>query len=143
MTLPTLIDTGPLYALVDKSDQDKHRQCVALFRTLNQPPLTTWACLTEALYLLDQYRGWQGQGALLGMLNSGAIRVHTPHADELLRISELMEQYQDRPMDFADAALVTLAEREGLKRIFTLDDDFYFYKIKGRDTFDVLKPDAA
>ncbi len=41
------------------------------------------------------------------------------------------------------AALVALAEREGLRRIFTLDDDFYFYRIKGHDTFDVLKPDAA
>lgn len=141
--LPTLIDTGPLYALVDKSDQDTHRQCVALFRALKQPPLTTWACLTEALYLLGQYRGWQGQGALFGLLISGAIRVHAPHPDELQRIGELMEQYQDRPMDFADAALVALAEREGLRRIFTLDDDFYFYRIKGRDTFDVLKPDAS
>lgn len=85
--------------------------------------------------------GWQGQGALFGLLISGAIRVHTPPADELQRISELMAQYQDRPMDFADAALVALAEREELKCIFTLDDDFYFYRIKGRDAFDVLKPD--
>jgi hypothetical protein len=30
-----------------------------------------------------------------------------------------------------------------LRCIFTLDDDFYIYKIKGQDAFDVLKPDSV
>jgi uncharacterized protein len=34
---------------------------------------------------------------------------------------ELMRKYQDLPMDLADAALVTIAEREAITRIFTLD----------------------
>jgi hypothetical protein len=142
-TLPMLINTGPLVALIDQSDQTKHQQCAAIFRSLAQSPLTTWPCLTEAFYLLNQYRGWKGQRALFGLITSGAVRVHAPYADEWQRLSELMEQYQDRPMDFADASLVCMAESLGITRIFTLDDDFYFYKIKGRDTFDVLKPDSA
>jgi predicted nucleic acid-binding protein len=32
-----------------------------------------------------------------------------------------MERYADRPMDFADAMLVRVAEREGLKTILTID----------------------
>jgi len=141
--LPMLIDTGPLVALIDKSDQEKHQACTAHFRLLKEPPLTTWACLTEAFYLLGQYRGWKGQHALFGLISSGAVCVHAPQADELNRIGELMEQYQDRPMDFADAALVALAESKALKRIFTLDDDFYIYRINGRDTFDVLSFDSV
>jgi predicted nucleic acid-binding protein len=32
-----------------------------------------------------------------------------------------MEKYRDLPMDLADAALVRVAERDSLSRIFTLD----------------------
>ena len=39
-----------------------------------------------------------------------------------------MKRYPDRPMDFADATLVRLAQREGLTTVFTVDhDDFETY----------------
>jgi predicted nucleic acid-binding protein len=41
-------------------------------------------------------------------------------------------------MDLADASLVALAEERGLKRIFTLDDDFRIYRIHGRTSFDII-----
>ena len=112
-------------------------------QSFSAAPVTIWPCLTEAFYLIGKLCGWHGQRQLLALLARGAVRIQAPIEAEISRISELMEQYQDRPMDFADATLVVLAETAGVKRIFTLDDDFYFYKIKGRDTFDVLKPDAA
>jgi hypothetical protein len=37
------------------------------------------------------------------------------------RMRELMEKYRDLPMDLADAALVRVAERDSLTRIFTID----------------------
>ena len=50
----------------------------------------------------------------------------------------LMEKYQDTPMDLADASLVAVAEARGLKRILTLDSDFYIYRINGKDPFEVI-----
>jgi predicted nucleic acid-binding protein len=51
----------------------------------------------------------------------------------------MMRKYADRPMDFADATLVRLAEREGLSTIFTIDhDDFETYRIDGRRRFRIL-----
>jgi predicted nucleic acid-binding protein len=42
---------------------------------------------------------------------------------------ELMRKYRDLPMDVADAALVAVAEREGITRVFTLDRrDFEVYR---------------
>ena len=42
-------------------------------------------------------------------------------------------------MDFADAALVRLAQREGLTTVFTVDhDDFETYRIEGRRRFRVV-----
>ena len=44
------------------------------------------------------------------------------------RMRALMQKYRDLPMDLADAALVRVAEREGIRRVFTLDRrDFGIY----------------
>jgi hypothetical protein len=53
-------------------------------------------------------------------------------------LQRLMLKYADRPMDFADATLVRLAEREGLSTILTVDRDFEVYRIGARKTFRVL-----
>jgi uncharacterized protein len=39
--------------------------------------------------------------------------------DDIPRMKELMRKYRDLPVDLADAALVRIAERERLRRIFT------------------------
>jgi hypothetical protein len=114
----------------------------AAFRSLKSPPLTTWPCLTEAFYLIGVKRGWNGRKKLLALLTTRAIRVHTPTDDELSRIGELMTQYKDTPMSFADASLVSLAEVTGAKGILTLDSDFHVYRINGKDPFDIIPLDA-
>jgi hypothetical protein len=52
-----------------------------------------------------------------------------------------MWKYSDQPMDLADAALVRVAEREGIRKIFTVDKrDFGVYRLHGR-TRPTLLPD--
>jgi hypothetical protein len=58
--LAILADAGPLIALIDKADQETHRKCLSVFRSLKKPLLTTWPCLTDAMYLLCELRGWNG-----------------------------------------------------------------------------------
>lgn len=58
----------------------------------------------------------------------------------MMRIRELMTRYRDVPMDFADASLVALAESMGEKRVFTLDNDFYAYRLYDSEPFDVIAP---
>lgn len=41
-------------------------------------------------------------------------------------------------MDLANATLVALAEERGQRRIFTLDNDFHFYRLHGRQRFEVI-----
>lgn len=55
------------------------------------------------------------------------------------RLFALMEQYQDRPMDLADATLVVTAERTGINQILTLDSDFLFYRIDNRESFNIIQ----
>ncbi len=88
--------------------------------------------LTEAFYLLGPHT--RASGALCSMMLGGALKLHLPGAEELERAFELMEDYADLPMDFADASLVAAAETLGTRKIFTLDRrDFAVYRIrKGR-----------
>ena len=134
----TLCDTGPLVALVDRDDPH-HVRCVAALRTLPaQPLLTTWPCLTEAMYLLWRAGGVPAQDELWGYLADGLVVLHAPEAQEWARMRVLMQQYQDAPMDLADASLVVAAERLHLRRIFTVDRHFHAYRIDGTHPFDVI-----
>lgn len=139
-----LVDAGPLVALIDKGQGEEHRKCVAAQASLTGPLLTTWPCLAEAMYLLGKLRGWLGQAALWDYVAARTLLIHgatSPSAaTETARMRALMEKYQDVPMDLADASLVVVAETTGLRRIFTLDDDFYIYRINGRDSFEIFPP---
>ena len=51
-------------------------------------------------------------------------------SDGLARIGELIRKYLDRPMDFADASLVWVAEQTGVLEILTTDRDFEIYRTR-------------
>ena len=54
----------------------------------------------------------------------------------LPRLSALMRQYQDLPMDLADASLVLVAEELGEGRIVSSDErDFHAYRWKNQHPF--------
>jgi predicted nucleic acid-binding protein len=73
------------------------------------------------------------------MIEAGAVEILPLGSDDLGRIRDLMRKYRDRPMDLADAALVRIAERERLRRVFTLDRrDFQTYRPSRIGRFAVL-----
>jgi uncharacterized protein len=131
-----LVDTGPLVALIHEDD-DRHQACKETFLTLTEPLGTVWPVLTEAIYLLSF--SWEAQIALWEMIETGAVEILVLGKDDVERMRELMRKYRDLPMDLADAALVRVAERERLRRIFTLDRrDFQIYRPSRIGRFAVL-----
>jgi predicted nucleic acid-binding protein len=130
-----LTDAGPLVAILDRGESH-HAACVACLTELTGPMLTTWPTFTEAMYLLGEAGGWVAQDALWNLVAKGDVEIAVPEPEQLERMQVLMEKYQDRPMDLADASLVRLAEERALRDIFTLDHtDFQIYRIHGRKTF--------
>lgn len=131
-----LIDTGALLALLDDGDE-WHARCASAFPALRLPLGTSAAVLAELFHLLspsvtDLEKAW-------GFLRSGAVALLPLGDADVPDLERLMKRYADRPMDFADATLVHLAERESLSTIFTIDhDDFETYRIKGRARFRVV-----
>ena len=131
-----LVDTGPLVALLDRSDPD-HVACQETLSSLNDSMVSVWPVITEAMYLLRAY--WQAQEALWAMIEMGAVEILLLNIDDVPRMKELMRKYRDLPMDLADAALVRVAERERLRRIFTLDRrDFQVYRPSRIGRFAIL-----
>lgn len=131
-----LVDTGPIVALLDRSDAE-HDVVVSALDTLHDPLVTVWPVLVEAMYLLSF--SWRAQKGLWEMLETGAMAIVPLDGGDVPRMKQLMEKYRDRPMDLADAALVCVAEREGLRRILTLDrTDFTIYRVSRRGRFILL-----
>lgn len=131
-----LVDAGPLVAFVNVRDQH-HRRCRGVFESVRGALGTVWPAVTEAMYVLQKLPS--GQEAVWEMLERRAVRLLPLTEDDVPRIRELMRKYRNRPMDMADAALVRVAEREGVRRILTVDrKDFEVYRIHGRGRFEIL-----
>ena len=123
-----LVDTGPLVALFDPQDPD-FAGCHAVLSGLDQPLYTTDAVLTDAFHLLaPASRG--AEGLMRFVAERYVALIGLEHADHL-RAFELMAQYADRPMDYADGSVVVVAERLETLQVFTLDTgDFATCQIK-------------
>jgi predicted nucleic acid-binding protein len=99
--------------------------------------MTTTAVLTETFYLASKGRGtvervWQ-------FIRSGGIHIAAILDPDLQALDALMHRCADRPMDFADATLVHVAEREDLRTILTIDHcDFETYRIGRSAKFRIL-----
>jgi len=129
-----LLDTGPLVAFLDTGDP-AHGQVVDAFQSWNGTFLTTGPVLTEAFYLLRYASA--GADRLVDFLEgTGTIVTDVFSLDHLRRITALMEKYADRPMDFADASLVIVAEETGRDEILTLDErGFRAFRFRGNRRF--------
>lgn len=133
-----LTDAGPLTALLDRKDPNHARVLAGIALLPEVPLLTTWPCLTEAMYLLGQADGPRGQDALWGYVEDGLVRLHDLSPDERARMRVLMARYADTPMDMADASLIVTAETRALSRVLTVDGDFYVYRLADGSALEVL-----
>jgi predicted nucleic acid-binding protein len=131
-----LVDAGPLVALLDRSDRH-HAACVGALRAMRGLIFTVWPVITEAMYLLNF--SIKAQNALLEMVELGTLKIASLDERDVPRIRELMNKYKDHPMDLADAALVRIAEREKLRRVFTVDRrDFTVYRLSRLGRFSIV-----
>lgn len=121
-----LTDAGPLVALVSADDRH-HAACVGALRTFRESMVTVWPAFTEAMHLLGAWPS--AQDALWEFVSVGALEFAPLVEADVPRMRALMKKYRDLPMGLADAALVRVAEREGIRRVFTLDRrDFSVYR---------------
>ena len=138
-----LVDSGPLVALFDADDR-WHQPVTEFLKTYRGELVTSAANVTEAAWITASASD-RMLANLLTWLHRGAASVHNLEPQDFSRISALSAQYRTLRPDFADLALLALAERLKLDQILTLDKkDFMVYRLKnGRPLRNVLAAEAA
>ncbi|MEH2288187.1 type II toxin-antitoxin system VapC family toxin [Nostoc sp.] len=131
-----IADTGFFVALGNQNDQ-YHQLSLQVLNALNEPLVTTYPVITETWYLLlARGGGNNAQCSFLREVAQEAFEVFDLRSHHVVRIVELMEKYNDLPMDMADASLVVLAEHLGHGRILTADQrDFNTYRWNNSNLF--------
>lgn len=132
---PVLLDTSVLVALLDRR-QRRHRRCIEVVEPLDRPLLTCEAVIAESCYLLRNTPG--APEAILKNVAAGIFDVRSHLPDSASAIERQMRKYRDRPIDFADACLIQLADTLNTGDILTLDHDFLFYRWRGTKLFNLL-----
>ena len=123
-----VVDTGPLLALFAPRDAH-HARFENWFANKRQSIrlATVPAVVVETAFLLDFSA--TRQAAFLRWLAEGAIAVVDVDAEGYRTVAALLLKYRDRPMNFADACLVWLADQLGTLDILTVDErDFSVFR---------------
>jgi predicted nucleic acid-binding protein len=133
----TIIDSGPLIALFDRSDK-YHKLVLDFIKSYQGKLITSWAVITEVSHMLDF--NLQVQIDFLKWCEMGGIEVYAILQDEISNIRVMMEKYSDIPMDLADATLMYIANKESIKNIASIDSDFDIYRtLKKQSLNNLLK----
>lgn len=140
MTRSAIVDAGPLVALHDRHEA-AHGWAATRARELTPPLLVCEPVLVEAAYLLRRIPG--RTDALLGQLESGALRIAWGLDDDVEAVRLLLRKYADRPMSLADACVVRMAELFDNHAVFTLDADFGVYRTSRNRPIRLIAPETS
>ena len=134
-----IIDSGFFLALANAND-DSHEVAVKCFQEFQSRQfITTWSVITETCYLLQKRVSRNSPQTLIRKISAGVVTVFALELKHCVRIEQLMNKYQDLPMDLADASLVILAEELGHGEILSVDyRDFNTYRWKNTEPFQNL-----
>jgi uncharacterized protein len=130
-----LLDTGPIVALLDRSERN-HDRCRRAVEELDAPLVTAEAVIAEACYLVRDIKG--AQDAILENVERHIFAIPFRLEESVKSIRVLMKKYANVPMDFADACLVAMADELDTARILTLDEDFRVYRWRRTRRFDLV-----
>lgn len=133
-----ILDTGPLYASLDRRDRD-HARCRRLIEECEEALVIPSPVLPELDYLVSERMGPAPMLALLGDVERGAYLVLDLLPDDYSRVRQLMDRYADQDLGFVDSAVLAVVERLGEGKLATLDRrHFAMLRPRHVDALDLL-----
>ena len=115
-----VLDTGPLYASIDRSDAD-HAACRKLIESSEEVLVIPVPVLVEIDYWVHARLHPGVLVALLDDIVSGAYHVEELGISDYARVRQLCDDYADADIGFVDAAVLAVVERLGEPKLATLD----------------------
>ena len=132
-----LTDSGPLVALLDRSDA-AHDWAREQFAHVPRPVWTCEGAIAEVSHLLSD-AGLPAWSAL-ALVERGVVAIRFDLEAATDRALALMKKYADTPMDFVDACLVTMTENKRDCQLMTMDSDFRIYRRFERQAIPLIIP---
>lgn len=115
-----ILDTGPLYASLDRSDAD-HAACRRLIEEAPEALIIPAPVLVEVDYWIHTRLHPGVLVALLDDIEAGAYRVEDLQTADYARVRSLCDRYDDADIGFVDAAVLAIVERLDEPKLATLD----------------------
>jgi predicted nucleic acid-binding protein len=133
-----LLDTSALYAIVHRDDPH-HQQLVERLRSEAPAVVVPQVVLPEICCLIGSRRGPTAEATFVAGLLSAGWRLEPSTTGDLGRAVELMQTYADTAIGFVDAAVVAIAERLGIRQVWTLDRrDFSLIRPRHVEAFEIV-----
>ncbi len=137
-----LLDTSGLLAALDGSER-RHRHAVAALERAAPPWVLSPFVLAELDYLLAARVGAKVERELLREIGRGVYRLECLDADDIAAAERVIDRHPRLGIGLADASIVVLAARYGVRDILTLDErHFRVLRPKGGGVFRILPADA-
>lgn len=137
-----ILDTSGLLAAIDASQ----RQHVAARRALESAPppwILSPFVLAELDYLLAARVSVAAERALLAEVGRGVFRLEAFDADDIAAAERVVGRFADLRIGLADASLVVLANRYGVRDLLSLDErHFRALRAAGGRPFRLLPADS-
>lgn len=140
--MAVIADSGALYALYDL--RDRHHAAIAnIVEQESGAIIVPMAILAEIDYLLRVRLGNRAVARFLEGIAAGAFSLEPFAAQDLSRCQTLLKTYADLDLGLADASVIAVAERKGVRRILTVDlRDFRAVRSADGKPFTLLPADA-
>jgi len=133
-----ILDTGPLYASLDRSDAD-HGTCRSLIEAADEALVIPAPVLVEVDYWIHQRLGPGTLVALLADIEDGAYEIADLLPADYKRVREVCDRYADSDIGFVDAGVLAVVERLNEPKLATLDHrHFALLRPRHRDDLTLL-----
>ena len=137
-----ILDTSGLLAAIDAS-QRQHEAVRHALERASPPWILSPFVLAELDYLLATRVGQTAERALLAEVGRGVYRLEAFEADDIAAAERLIGRHADLQIGLADASIVVLANRHGVRDLLTLDERrFRVLRGYGGRPFRLLPADA-
>jgi predicted nucleic acid-binding protein len=136
-----LLDTSGLLAALD-AGQRHHKAAAAGLAAARPPLLLSPFVLAELDYLIATRVSQPARASLLKEVERGAYRLETMTSADVASAHTIIKRHADLEISLADASIVVLAERHGVRDVLTLDQRHFRLLTAGGKPLRLLPADA-